>query len=83
MIGRPSNIEVLACKVYEVISCSEDDLDYIAIMLDAHTSTTGVRKALMWLEQHDWIEVRRSRGRINQYIPKRRFEHYQPDLITV
>jgi len=83
MIGRPSRIEELACRVYEVISCSEDDMDYLAIMCDVGTSTTGVKNSIRWLELHGWIEVRRSRGKINQYIPKRRIQHYQPSLIIV
>jgi hypothetical protein len=83
MIGRPSTIEILSLRVYEVISCSDDDLDYIAIMCDACTSTTGVHNALVWLERHGWLEIRRSRGQRNQYIPKRRIYHSQPFLITM
>lgn len=83
MIGRPSTIEILALRVYVIISCADDDLDYIAIMCDACTSTTGVRNALVWLERHGWLEIRRARGKRNQYIPKRQIEHSQPSLITM
>lgn len=83
MIGRPSTIEIVALRVYEVISCAEDDPDYIAIMCDANTSTTGVHNALVWLERHGWLEIRRARGQRNQYIPKRLLEHHQPLLMRV